>query len=93
MVQTSGVCRSCPTVASQAGMLPLEISKRWLDENLSMNENRAILNYEMPSEELVYRTVYTLGVERQAGLADNEPYVWKKKQEELWGEREINGHL
>jgi hypothetical protein len=66
-------------------MLPLELSKLWLDENLSMANYRAILNYEMPFEELVYLTVYTLGVEPPDGLAANAPYVWKKKQEELWG--------
>jgi putative SOS response-associated peptidase YedK len=66
-------------------MLPLELSKLWLDEHLSVADYRAILNYEMSSEELVYWTVYTLGVERPDGLAAHAPYVWKKKQEELWG--------
>ncbi len=66
-------------------MLPLELSKLWLDENLSMDDYRAILSYEMPSEELVYWSVFTLGVERPDELAAHAPYVWKKKQEELWG--------
>jgi putative SOS response-associated peptidase YedK len=56
-------------------MLPLELSKLWLNEQLSLADYRAILNYEMPSEELVYWSVYTLGVERPDGLAANAPYV------------------
>src|SRR3954470_7739750 len=48
-------------------MLPLELSKAWLDETLSLADYRAILNYEMPSEELDYWSVYTLGAERPDG--------------------------
>jgi putative SOS response-associated peptidase YedK len=42
--------------------LPLEKSKEFLSEELSENPERyhEILNYEMPSEDLVYQPVYTI---------------------------------
>ena len=41
-------------------MLPLELSKQWVSEELSEEEYRNILHYEMPSTALHYHTVYTI---------------------------------
>lgn len=40
--------------------LPLSYSKKWLDNNLTEDQYRAILNYEIPSEELEAWPVYTI---------------------------------
>ena len=62
--------------------LPFELSKRWLEEDLSdqPNEYQAILEYEIPSEELEYKTVWTIrtGKPRPDGkLCKDEEYVWE----------------
>jgi len=62
--------------------MPFELSKRWLEEDLSdrPDEYGAILDYEMPSDELEYHTVWTIrtGKERPDGvLCKNEPFVWE----------------
>lgn len=41
-------------------MLPKEMEKKWLDLNLSDDEIKEILNFEMPAGELDYRTVWTI---------------------------------
>lgn len=40
--------------------LPLEQSQQWLNDELSVEEYQELLNYEMPSDELAYRSVYTI---------------------------------
>lgn len=41
-------------------MLPFNISKKWVDQELTDAEYQDILDYEMPSEELDYKTVWTI---------------------------------
>ena len=41
-------------------MLPFELSQKWLDEELSEEAYKGILDFEMPSRELDYRTVFTI---------------------------------
>jgi putative SOS response-associated peptidase YedK len=41
--------------------LPFELSKQWLDDSLSEEAYRQILDFEMPAEELNYHPVFTIG--------------------------------
>lgn len=61
-------------------MLPFELSKKWVNNNLSAEDYKALLAYEMPSEALDFKTVFTI---RSAKLReDNKPknefYHWDK---------------
>jgi putative SOS response-associated peptidase YedK len=60
-------------------LLPFELSKKWLNEELTEEEYRSILNYEMPSEELDYRTVWKIrsNKERPDQKAKNEYFEWE----------------
>src|SRR5215204_4405248 len=40
--------------------LPFELPKEWLNEGLTPEKYKEILNYEMPSEELEHRPVFTI---------------------------------
>jgi len=64
-------------------MLPFELSKKWLNEDLTEEEYREILNFEMPSEELKYKTVWTIRSpkERPDQKAKNEEYIWEGLEE------------
>ncbi len=59
-------------------MLPFEQSKKWLDEELSGEDYKAILDFEMPSRELDYRTVFTIRSPkmRPDDKPKNEFYEW-----------------
>jgi putative SOS response-associated peptidase YedK len=58
--------------------LSLELSKKWLREELSLQEYKAILDFEMPSEQLGYHTVDTIRTPKVR--ADNkdkyELFIW-----------------
>lgn len=60
--------------------LPLELSKKWVDEKLTEEEYRSILNYEMAPEDLAYHPVFTIRSPKQR--SDNkpkyEPWEWEK---------------
>ena len=60
-------------------LLPFEQSKKWLDEDLSPEDYQAILDIEMPSEELNCIPVYTIrGPKmRPDDKAKNEYYEWE----------------
>ncbi|MEO6549677.1 MAG: SOS response-associated peptidase family protein [Ferruginibacter sp.] len=60
--------------------LPLELSKKWLQEDLQEQDYRSILNFEMPSEELIYHPVYTIRTPkaRPDEKPKNEFYEWEK---------------
>ncbi|OIR07664.1 putative SOS response-associated peptidase YedK [mine drainage metagenome] len=60
--------------------LPFELSKKWLQEDLSNDEFKAILDYELPSEDLEYYPVYTIrsAKERPDNKLKNEYYEWDK---------------
>jgi putative SOS response-associated peptidase YedK len=59
-------------------LLPIELSKKWVSDNLTEEEYREILNYEMPSENLDFHPVYTIrsSKPRPDGKAKNEFYDW-----------------
>jgi putative SOS response-associated peptidase YedK len=63
--------------------LPLEMSKKWLKGNLSRDEYRDILNFEMPSKMLDYWPVYTIRgpKSRPDNKLKNEPWTWDKLPE------------
>jgi len=60
--------------------LPLEMSNEWLKEDLTPEEYKAILDFEMPSDELHYHPVYT--IRGRNPRVDNkpkyEPWVWER---------------
>ena len=60
--------------------LPLELSKKWLEEELTGEEYQSILAFEMPSEDLKYHPVYT--IRSPKGRPDELPktayYEWEK---------------
>lgn len=60
-------------------MLPIEKSKQWLDQELSEDQYRDILNFEMPSDELAYRTVWTIRgrSDRPDSKSKNEFFEWE----------------
>ncbi len=60
--------------------LPFELSKKWLHEDLSNEEFKAILDYEIPSDDLEYYPVYTIrsAKERPDQKPKNEYYEWDK---------------
>lgn len=60
-------------------MLPFEQSKKWLDEDLSPEDYQAILDIEMPSQELNCIPVYTVRSPKQRpdNKAKNEYYQWE----------------
>ena len=59
--------------------LPFELSKKWLNEDLTIDDYKAILDYEIPSEQLEYMPVFTIRgkVERQDLKLKNEYYEWE----------------
>jgi putative SOS response-associated peptidase YedK len=60
--------------------LPFELSKEFLDDELSEKRYREMLNYEIPSEELDYKPVYTIrsAKGRPDDKAKNEYWEWEK---------------
>jgi putative SOS response-associated peptidase YedK len=59
-------------------MLPAELSKKWLEDELPENEYREILHFEMPSAELDFRSVWTIRgpKSRPDEKAKNEAFEW-----------------
>ncbi len=59
--------------------LPFELSKKWLNEDLNLEDYKAILDYELPSDQLEYTPVYTIRGkgERPDLKAKNEYYEWE----------------
>lgn len=60
-------------------LLPFELSKKWAEEELSLDDYKDILNYEMPAEELNYLTVYSIRTNeiRPDNKRKNEYYEWE----------------
>jgi putative SOS response-associated peptidase YedK len=58
--------------------LPKDLELKWLSPNLSDEEIKEILDYEMPSEQLDYNPVYTIRTtkDRPDGKERLEPYEW-----------------
>lgn len=63
--------------------LPLELAKQFLSEDLSPEQYRQILSFEMPSEELNFFPVYTIrsAKQRPDDLQKNQPWIWEKLPE------------
>ncbi len=59
-------------------LLPFEQSKKWLEEDISPEDYKAILDYEMPSEELNSMPVFSIRTSKQRpnDKAKNEYYNW-----------------
>jgi putative SOS response-associated peptidase YedK len=59
--------------------LPLDLARDWVEKDLTVEEYRQILSYEMPSEEIDYHTVYTIRSKkpRPDGKTKDEIYEWK----------------
>jgi putative SOS response-associated peptidase YedK len=60
--------------------LPLELSKEFLDEDLSQERYQEILQFEMPEDQMEAITVYTIrsAKPRPDGKAKNEYWEWEK---------------
>lgn len=60
--------------------LPFELSREWLEEELSPARYAAILDYEIPSEALDYHPVFTIRSpkERPDGKPKSEYWEWEK---------------
>lgn len=58
--------------------LPTDLEQKWLLPDLKDEEIAEILNYEMPSEELLYNPVYTIRTtkERPDGRGKLDPFDW-----------------
>ncbi|HEY4151604.1 MAG TPA: SOS response-associated peptidase family protein [Chitinophagaceae bacterium] len=63
--------------------LPFELSREWLQDDLSPERYRQILAFEMPSEALSYRPVFTIRSPkaRPDGKPKNEYWEWEKLPE------------
>lgn len=61
-------------------ILPLELSKEFVQKELSPERYKEILGFQMPAENLDYDTVYTIrsAKERPDGKAKNEHWEWEK---------------
>jgi len=59
-------------------MLSFELSKKWITEELSTEDYKAILAYKMPTENMDYKTVYSIRTKekRPDEKAKNENYEW-----------------
>lgn len=64
-------------------LLPFDLSKKWVEEELDEEQYKDILNFEMPVENMNYKTVYTIRSpkERPDGKAKNEFWEWEKLPE------------
>ena len=64
-------------------MLPFELSKKWVTEEISVEDYKAILAYEMPVEKMDYKSVYSIRTtdERPDEKAKNEMYKWENVPE------------
>jgi putative SOS response-associated peptidase YedK len=58
--------------------IPSAIAQQWIDPSLPATGVREILNYEMPSEQLAYKTVYTIrgGKPRPDHKEKNASWEW-----------------
>lgn len=64
-------------------LLPFEMSKKWVESELSDEEYKLILDYEMPSDKLDYHTVASIRARqpRADGKQKDELFVWEKMPE------------
>lgn len=69
-------------------LLQFEESKKWLEDDLQLDDYKAILNYQMPSQELKAIPVYTIRSPkpRPDDKPKNEYYQWENLMELNWNE-------
>jgi putative SOS response-associated peptidase YedK len=67
-----------PNAGRMPLMLPKELETKWLQEDISDEEIQQLLDYEMPSEDLVVHPVYTIRTtkERPDGKEKLNPFEW-----------------
>ena len=60
-------------------MLPYEMAMQWIDETISDETYRQILDFEMPPQQLSYKTVYTIRTtkDRPDNKGKDEEYIWE----------------
>ena len=60
--------------------LPLDMAKEWLNDDLTAERYKEILDFEMPSKDLNYQTVYTIRgrTPRPDNKLKNELWNWEK---------------
>ena len=60
-------------------LLPFDLSQKWLNEELPIEDYKAILHFEMPAEELNYLPVFSIRTSklRPDSKAKNEYYEWE----------------
>ena len=66
-------------------MLPFDLSEKWFQKDLPEAEMSAILNYEMPSGQMNYHTVFTIRSNklRPDDKEKNSFYQWENLPELL----------
>jgi putative SOS response-associated peptidase YedK len=59
-------------------LIPFELSKKWVSEDLDDTSYQEILNFEMPSQQMEFHPVYTIRSPRPRpdGLRKDEYYDW-----------------
>jgi len=64
-------------------MLSFELSKKWVNDEITLEDYKAILAYEMPANNMHYKTVYSIRTaeQRPDEKAKNELYVWEGVEE------------
>ena len=64
-------------------LLPFELAKQWVDDTLSVEQYKAILDFEMPSRELGHLPVFSIRTSRLRpdDKAKNEYYEWEGLEE------------
>jgi putative SOS response-associated peptidase YedK len=69
-------------------LLQFEESKKWLEDDLQLEDYKAILDYQMPSQELKAIPVYTIRSPkpRPDDKPKNEFYAWENLVELNWNE-------
>lgn len=64
-------------------LLPFELSKKWVEEELTLEDYKAILAFEVPSEELNHIPVFSIRTPkpRPDDKAKNEFFAWENLPE------------
>lgn len=72
-----------PNAGRMPLFLPHNLASTWLQNDLSEEDYRSILNYEMPAEDLAYRTTFTIrsAKQRPDGKMKHEAWEWEKLPE------------
>ena len=60
--------------------LPIDLSKKWVEAEVNVEDYKTLLDFEMPLESLNYKTVYTIRTNklRPDNKTRDEAYEWEK---------------